>query len=539
MNTRWAWWSAILIAVVFLAGAAFCIAKASFVAQDGQRYFTINDDALISLRYAWNLAHGHGLVWNTGERVEGFTNPLWTVYAAIWAVVTPRRLLPLVMQISGVFFLLAQAGVFARIMQVLSAKKGQISPWRETMAFALPFAYGPLVYWSMEGLEVCLVGVLVSLACLYYLRQQLHAVAMVLGLAFWTRPDTAIPAAVIMGMAGIDSFRERCLLRPWLKSCGLFVGIAAAVFILREFYYHHSWPNTYVLKLRGFPMMDRIRLNGIGYIMPFLRENALPLGLVLLMLMLGWTRYRAMFAILILTTIAYAVYVGGDALPYWRFIAPYVPFLGIIVLDKNDDADWLPGPRFALCVAMVTAIVISWMVTSIEPLREQACGPTPIERTNIETALELNKLLKPTATIGVLHAGSIPYYTDFYAYDFLGKCDRKIARLPPDLRGPSWYGMKSVPGHNKHDLYTSIAYNKPTYIQGCRWDHDSATDNAHQNYEFVPTTIETYFTGPWLLLLKNSPDVRWDRVYAQSKQTMIASSLSATNASMTTHPRTP
>ncbi len=40
--------------------------------------FTI-DDAYISYRYARNLARGWGLVYNHGERVEGYTNFLWTV----------------------------------------------------------------------------------------------------------------------------------------------------------------------------------------------------------------------------------------------------------------------------------------------------------------------------------------------------------------------------------------------------------------------------------------------------------------------------
>ena len=40
------------------------------------------DDAFISLRYGQNLvAHGE-LVWNPGEAVEGFSNPLWTLYGA-------------------------------------------------------------------------------------------------------------------------------------------------------------------------------------------------------------------------------------------------------------------------------------------------------------------------------------------------------------------------------------------------------------------------------------------------------------------------
>ena len=39
----------------------------------------LQDDAYISFRYARNLAQGNGLVFNAGERVEGYTNFLWTV----------------------------------------------------------------------------------------------------------------------------------------------------------------------------------------------------------------------------------------------------------------------------------------------------------------------------------------------------------------------------------------------------------------------------------------------------------------------------
>ena len=37
---------------------------------------------MISMRYGRNLAEGYGLVWNPGERVEGYTNFLWTVIMA-------------------------------------------------------------------------------------------------------------------------------------------------------------------------------------------------------------------------------------------------------------------------------------------------------------------------------------------------------------------------------------------------------------------------------------------------------------------------
>ncbi len=512
-------WTSFLIVLVFLGAAAFYITAASFVAADGRRYFCIDDDALISLRYARNLAHGHGLVWNVGERVEGFTDMLWTLYAAIWAIFIPRRLLPLGMQASGVALLGAHAFVFARIIRDLSAKRGETHPWREVAAMALPFAYGPLFYWSIEGLEVCLVGFLISLAVLLYLRGRLFSVAIALGLAFWTRPDCAIPAAIIMGTAGFDVLRDRDSRRHWIDACLVLVMIALALFALRRIYYGHSWPNTYVLKMRHFPLLDRVRLNGIGYITPFLQEHALPLGLALLALAFGWTRIRALFAMLIAAMTAYAVYVGGDALPHWRLIAPVVPFTGLILLTDGPAARTPSRLRAALRILAMTLLFADWAVTSRDVLREMAEGPMPIERANIETAVELNRLLEPAATLGVLHAGSIPYYTDFRAYDFLGKCDPVIARLKPDLEGPPrWGGMITVPGHNKHDLHQSIRLHRPTFIESYWWGNDSAADYATRNYEAVPTTISTPFSGNYLLLLKNSPLVRWSLIHLDDGQ---------------------
>ena len=46
------------------------------------RRYTI-DDAYISFRYARNLVEGHGLVYNVGEYVEGYTNFAWTLLIAV------------------------------------------------------------------------------------------------------------------------------------------------------------------------------------------------------------------------------------------------------------------------------------------------------------------------------------------------------------------------------------------------------------------------------------------------------------------------
>src|SRR5438034_8934210 len=47
------------------------------------RLWWTSDDAYISFRYARNLVHGLGLVYNAGERVEGYSNFLWTLWCAL------------------------------------------------------------------------------------------------------------------------------------------------------------------------------------------------------------------------------------------------------------------------------------------------------------------------------------------------------------------------------------------------------------------------------------------------------------------------
>ncbi|HEY4491844.1 MAG TPA: hypothetical protein VI958_07560, partial [Acidobacteriota bacterium] len=42
----------------------------------------VTDDIFIGFRYAQNLVDGRGLVYNTGERVEGYTNFLWVLIMA-------------------------------------------------------------------------------------------------------------------------------------------------------------------------------------------------------------------------------------------------------------------------------------------------------------------------------------------------------------------------------------------------------------------------------------------------------------------------
>src|SRR5689334_13930344 len=74
----------LLLLGLFTLYSALYIFRLSVVV-DGVRYFMVADDQFVSMRYAENLARGMGLVWNAGgERVEGFTNPLWVAYMTLF-----------------------------------------------------------------------------------------------------------------------------------------------------------------------------------------------------------------------------------------------------------------------------------------------------------------------------------------------------------------------------------------------------------------------------------------------------------------------
>ncbi len=50
----------------------------------------ISDDGFIDLRIVEHLLLGHGPVFNTGERVEAYTNPLWVALLALWGLAGGR-----------------------------------------------------------------------------------------------------------------------------------------------------------------------------------------------------------------------------------------------------------------------------------------------------------------------------------------------------------------------------------------------------------------------------------------------------------------
>src|SRR4051794_19975803 len=86
----------VLLACLGLWGAWF-IYRSPFEVE-GWRYFSLFDDAMISMAYARNLVEGHGLNWaRQGAPFEGFTSPLWLL------LMVPVNALPVPLRDRGLF----------------------------------------------------------------------------------------------------------------------------------------------------------------------------------------------------------------------------------------------------------------------------------------------------------------------------------------------------------------------------------------------------------------------------------------------------
>jgi len=79
----------------------------------------LDDDMMITLRYARNLVEGHGLVWNAGERVEGITNFLWALLLALpQLLLGPLRAALGAIVLNGALLVAALALAFALVRRL-------------------------------------------------------------------------------------------------------------------------------------------------------------------------------------------------------------------------------------------------------------------------------------------------------------------------------------------------------------------------------------------------------------------------------------
>lgn len=514
---------AILLAAFLLYGWAFI--QRTSIEVEGQRMHALFDDAMISMQFAKNFARGDGLVWNAGgERIEGFSNPLWVL------VMSLVHLFPLeITETSFYIKLISLCCLFLNLWMVKGLAE-QFSSNRlvPLAAVFLTAFYFPLNNWSLQGMEVGLQALLFSAALYLAIRGLQHGhfqpwTYLLFGLGVLLRMDAAAPAlAATAALVWIDPGHRR---QHLLGGLGAVFGTLLVLTLWRLAYYGDPLPNTYYLKLGTGSSVLRISI-GLRRLWDFVWTSnwaifALPLTLPAV------DRRKTLLPLYaaVLAQVGYSVYVGGDAWEHVgganRFIAAVMPIFfvlyahtlgqlaaALLATIKKPPA-WAGATAQTVLVLWVGMSLLSLNTLNVQngfarwTLRDKPIFTESVER-YASIGLKLGELTAPQATIAVVTAGNLPYFSERTSIDLLGKNDPVIARQEAHLNASLFEPGNYRPGHNKWDYAYSIGELQPDVIAQLWEDTDAEAAPYLMNYKkYVVDGIPYYFRS-------DSPNIHWD-----------------------------
>lgn len=452
--------AAAIFYLAFIIGTSFVI--------NTENYFTLVDDAMISMRYAQHLAQGHGLVWNIGEApVEGFTNLGWTLYLAFLHLFhIPASKISLAVMLTSSVILLVNIVIVHRIAENLLPD----SKYAPTLAALITAFYFPLVFWSLRGMEVGLLTLLIDLSILLAIsNNKSFLIGIILALAILVRVDALIPAALIV----VYLFTKNQ--RGVIPAISIII-TTLAILWFQQSYFGDLLPTTYYQKVTGFATLERIR-HGILVFNQFATGDTLFLFLFSLAGLFFYRLQRNREALLLLfiflAQCAYSIYVGGDyAEPETnaanRFITQGMPALIILFswmtsrilsdLKAVQPQLTLSTPKAALRPAISLALIILLTISG-EAWFNYSIDNAPLLKADIrrvKIGLHIANNTSPEAVIAIHAAGQIPYYSERTTIDLLGLNDPAVAK---GLGHGEFY-----PGHNKWDYDYSIGELQPDLI---------------------------------------------------------------------------
>ncbi|HZT41967.1 MAG TPA: hypothetical protein VFA07_07245 [Chthonomonadaceae bacterium] len=187
------------------------------------------DDAYITYRYAYNLATGHGYVYNPGERFLGTSAPLYGLLLGVLGAPWPARIPLISGALSGLALILTGVALY-----LLGKRLG--SPFCGLLA-AIFYSIHPITLTAFGG-EILFEVMLVAWAFVFYLDSRTMAAAVLLAAAVLIRPDSLL-AALVLG--GHTLLRRRRV--PWREAIVL-LAILLPFLLLARIYYGAFLPHT-------------------------------------------------------------------------------------------------------------------------------------------------------------------------------------------------------------------------------------------------------------------------------------------------------
>lgn len=393
----------------------------------------LDDDAIL-YRYGANLSAGLGLVFNPGERVEGFTAPpLVLFHAAVESLgsdhVAASRVL-------GVAALVAAVALVAAAWRTVLPRS--IVPWPAVLLAAAPAA----AFHAVAGLGTTVAAACVAAWLLGEVRRACSERAprgsdLALGFACLVRPELQLLA---VGAAARLAYR-----REWRRVAAT-LAPPLAWLAFRVAYFGAWLPNTYHAK--KLPFLEDLARGG-AYFLDSFAVLYVPFGVAVALA--AWLarkpppHARALSAALILSA-AGAVYVGGDHMPFARLLVPGLPLVAFALM--LHVARGLGGAVNATAVAGVVFVAALQLGQGQREEREAAFDQ--LERRWRAIGAVLRQRAEPGTLVATEAIGFVGYESRLPILDMLGLVDAEIARTAPHLEA-------EMKGHTKYDAGIVLA----------------------------------------------------------------------------------
>ncbi len=442
------------------------------------------EDYYITYRSSKNLATGHGLVFNVGDRLHTFTSPLGVLLPAVASLLTANSSDPAAWWIFRLMCIAAFGGAAALAAQLLR----RLDCAGPAAAFTLVWLAleAKTVDFTINGMETAFMVLFLVHALRSHLtpgpRQWLHLGGAWAGL-MWTRPDSFIYIGLIA--AGCWVFNDpaqsgasrRSLLPVYLRAGAVATALYLPWLLFAHFYYGTAVPHTITaksgigdprtlagllqtaLRLPFTAWSDTSSLQGTflpayyligGWPERLLQFASAPAALAAVLWLLPFLRPVARAC----SFAFFGAHVYLSYFPYFPFpwYLPSTAVLGILALGLAlaqllaAIARWRtaePGnttPRYLAATALLLAAAVpagaGWLTW--QTARQFRAQQTYVEEgTRRKIGEWLQAHAEPGDTVFMEPLGYIGFYSNLKTYDFPGMSSREMVRAR-QLVGNDW-----------------------------------------------------------------------------------------------------
>lgn len=372
------------------------------------------DDAYITYRYAENFFRGNGLVYNIGERVEGYTSLLWLLLLILFKFVSSTLDYNLISK--GLGLLSGLIGIWYFIYKTTEEWQSKF------LGLLLISTFVGVYYWAASGLETIAFTVAALFTLHFAYIKDLKKFTILAIITFWLRPE----GLLIWGICYFSLFITKT---PGIAKYFLwFLGGIFPVFFFRVHYYEALWPNTFYAKVNDLSFNIKF---GTNYLLHFFKTAGVY-GAILFLPIIGlfkrdfrkryWLLYVYVFSFLM-----YIWWVGGDTLKVYRFFVPIVPIIIFLSIKLKES---IKPFSVILSIGLIVVYFIGfWLSFShMKIYRAGEQGMTTamkIRADAIKRAAGISGSIA-ASTIGILGYNLI----DYTVIDMLGLTDSVIAKHP-------------------------------------------------------------------------------------------------------------